>query len=441
MPDAAPPALRREHDLSFTLAGPLLEDMAWVFANFRYNSLGRRAPFTYWTDPLGVRHFVYDYNERDISGTLKLSMNVLDKFKGVIEVRLHRPRRARLRPGRRQASARGLDPQPRRRGHVPGADRRELRRRPGYADRPQRRIREVQAASPPQRGRGRQAPVLRRHLRPRLRQRLAERSRKREPHEGRGVPDPPPGRSSRHVPRARRGRRVRNDVHDLVDLEVRQSHLQLRRRQPLHVRADRLADLRRRGRLGPRRVLYRPLDRGQHVAQARAQADRPLRPGHDEDRRPPVALRRPAFRPFGGQVRAFHQGRERQFREHQPGQHAHRPDPGLQPLQLGQSRRLGQGHRLEHALAARRAELRSPRQRPDDPQGLLGQAPRIPRPRLFPGPGPGRPGRLPRFRLVRRERGRHRQQRRLRSPSFRTISGSTRASSSARPSTPTSPRR
>ena len=85
MPGAAPTTLKREHDLSFTLGGPMLEDMAWVFADFRYNTLGRRAPFVYWTDPVGVRHFVYDYAERNVSGTLKLSMNVLDKFKGVIE--------------------------------------------------------------------------------------------------------------------------------------------------------------------------------------------------------------------------------------------------------------------------------------------------------------------------------------------------------------------
>ena len=113
MPDAAPPALRREHDLSFSLAGPLLEDMAWVFANFRYNSLGRRAPFTYWTDPLGVRHFVYDYKQRDISGTLKLSLNVLDKIKGVIEVGftgldepVYGPEVGKLRP---EESTRNLD--------------------------------------------------------------------------------------------------------------------------------------------------------------------------------------------------------------------------------------------------------------------------------------------------------------------------------------------
>jgi hypothetical protein len=85
MPEAAPTALRREHDLSFTLGGPLLKDMAWVLTNIHFTSLGRTAPFNYWTDPTGVRHFVYDYAERNFSGVFKLSMDVLDKYKGVIE--------------------------------------------------------------------------------------------------------------------------------------------------------------------------------------------------------------------------------------------------------------------------------------------------------------------------------------------------------------------
>jgi hypothetical protein len=85
MPAAAPTALRREHDLSFTLGGPLLKDMAWVLTNIHFTSLGRTAPFNYWTDPTGIRHFVYDYAERNFSGMFKLSMDVLDKYKGVIE--------------------------------------------------------------------------------------------------------------------------------------------------------------------------------------------------------------------------------------------------------------------------------------------------------------------------------------------------------------------
>lgn len=113
MPNAAPTSLKREHDLSFTLGGPLLEDMAWLFANLRFKNLGRRAPFTYWTDPVGIRHFVYDYTERETSALFKLSMNVLDKFKGVLEfgsTRLREPvyeeEVSALRP---EASTRNLD--------------------------------------------------------------------------------------------------------------------------------------------------------------------------------------------------------------------------------------------------------------------------------------------------------------------------------------------
>lgn len=86
MPNAAPTALRREHDLSLTLGGPVLKDMAWMLANIHFTSLGRTAPFNYWTDPTGVRHFVYDYSEKSLSGMFKLSMDVMDKFKGVMEV-------------------------------------------------------------------------------------------------------------------------------------------------------------------------------------------------------------------------------------------------------------------------------------------------------------------------------------------------------------------
>jgi hypothetical protein len=86
MPEAEPTSLKREHDLSFTWGGPVIEDMAWILTNIRFNSLGRKAPFTYWTDPQGVRHFVYDYSQRGLSGLFKLSMNVLGKYKGVVEV-------------------------------------------------------------------------------------------------------------------------------------------------------------------------------------------------------------------------------------------------------------------------------------------------------------------------------------------------------------------
>ena len=86
MPGATPTTLRREHDLSFTLGGPVLEEMAWFYGNLRFKSQGRRAPYSYWTDPQGVRHFVYDYMEKDLGGLFKLTMSVMEKFKGALEV-------------------------------------------------------------------------------------------------------------------------------------------------------------------------------------------------------------------------------------------------------------------------------------------------------------------------------------------------------------------
>jgi len=85
MGGAAVPARQREHDFSLTLGGPVLEDISWLFANFRYRAQNQKAPFRYWTDPLGVRHFVYDLTDRNRSSLFKLSISVLNKFKGVLE--------------------------------------------------------------------------------------------------------------------------------------------------------------------------------------------------------------------------------------------------------------------------------------------------------------------------------------------------------------------
>ncbi len=85
MGGAVLPSLQREHDFSLTLGGPMLEDISWLFANIRYRAQSRKAPFRYWTDPLGVRHFVYDLADRDMSSLFKLSIGALNKFKGVLE--------------------------------------------------------------------------------------------------------------------------------------------------------------------------------------------------------------------------------------------------------------------------------------------------------------------------------------------------------------------
>jgi hypothetical protein len=85
MDGAEPLSLKREHDLSLTYGAPLLKDMAWIFANVRYRTLGYRTPYRYWTDPTGGRNFVFDFANRDLSGLFKMQMNVLNVFKGVLE--------------------------------------------------------------------------------------------------------------------------------------------------------------------------------------------------------------------------------------------------------------------------------------------------------------------------------------------------------------------
>lgn len=85
MGGATVPSLKRQDDFSLTFGGPVLGDIAWMFGNLRYRYQTQKAPFRYWTDPLGVRHFVYDLTDKDTSGLFKLTMSVLDKFKGVLE--------------------------------------------------------------------------------------------------------------------------------------------------------------------------------------------------------------------------------------------------------------------------------------------------------------------------------------------------------------------
>jgi len=113
MPDATPTSLRREHDLSFSLGGPVLEDIAWFYGNVRFRTQGRRAPFSYWTDPLGVRHFVYDSSAKDFSGMFKLSMSVVEKYRGVLEFGFSKVRESvygqEIEPLRPEASTREVD--------------------------------------------------------------------------------------------------------------------------------------------------------------------------------------------------------------------------------------------------------------------------------------------------------------------------------------------
>ncbi|MCK7583456.1 MAG: carboxypeptidase regulatory-like domain-containing protein [Chromatiales bacterium] len=285
MDGAEPLSLKREHDLSLTYGAPVLEDMAWLFANVRYRTRGYRAPFRYWTDPAGGRNFVYDYGRPRPLEPVQAPDERPRRVPGRPGVRLLQGRPARL-GSRHRTSAPGVGhPGPRRRASLPHPLRRQLLGQPDHPGRPLARVRPLQAAPPPQRPGDRQARVLRRHQRPPLGRRRGQRPRSRQPHAGRRVHDPVRrrpawGRSTSSSSAATTRRPSATSETWKADNLV----YNYAAGSPYTYGTAVSPDLRGRGRLGPRRLLHRPGRRGLDDPQERAQADRGLRPGHVQDR-------------------------------------------------------------------------------------------------------------------------------------------------------------
>ncbi len=87
---ALPETPFRRSDLSLTLAGPVIEDFAWIFTNFRYGSRSRRGPFNYWTDPFELPHRPYGFRERGFSDIFKLSTRVIPELLAGLELNYSR---------------------------------------------------------------------------------------------------------------------------------------------------------------------------------------------------------------------------------------------------------------------------------------------------------------------------------------------------------------
>ncbi|MCK7541170.1 MAG: carboxypeptidase-like regulatory domain-containing protein [Marinilabiliales bacterium] len=438
------PSLKREHDLSLTYGGPCSRTWPGCFANVRYRTLGYQAPYRYWTDPTGGRNFVFDSREPRTIGPVQDADERPQHVQGRAGVRLLQGRPARLRDGRSTPSVRKRRP-----AALDGEHALPARFGGSYAVNQDTRIdfslgyaKYAQPAHP-QRPGGLKPEYYDVDHRAAAGAADSVNDREKANRMRAGVVRHPlPGRVPGHVPRDRPSAattrrpsttsetwKADNLIYNYAD------------GSPYTYGTDRLAGLRGGGRLGPRRVLHRAGGRDHHDPQARAQAHRRLRPGHGQDRRPHLALGRPPLRPVRRPFRVRLQGLVRQLRQLSRGQHPHRSAHGLQPLQLGQPRRVGEGHRLELPVAPRGAGDRPLRQRPDRPQGLLGPHPGVPGARLFPGPVPHRSPGLPRLRLVRRGRRRPRRyDRHLRARLLRLPRLQERVSSS-RPSTPTSPPR
>ena len=369
-------------------------------------------------------------------GMFKLSMSVVEKFKGALEFGWSGVREPvyeeDITPLRPETSTRELDNERLFLARGGGV----VYRQPDDEGRSVHRVREAQqAACSAELAGDRQARILRRHHRTELGERTAERPR-----------GPSRMRVGASVTRfldgflgcphdLSLGGDYEDDDGRLVDLEGQQSHPLLCRREPLHVRPDDLAVLRRRGRLGARRVLHRPRGGGGPVAPARAQEDRRLRPGYHEALRAAVPHRGPPLRPLGGPARDRQQGPRAATPQRPARRLPHRPPHGVQPLQRDDPSRRGtrpssgtrylraSGSSSTSSAAARRSSRRPGR---GSRNTWASATPRT-WPRSIPGP-PMRSFGSTRTRTARSARS-------TASPSSPTISGSTRPNSTASPST------
>ncbi len=68
------------------MGGPIIEDRAWYFADFRLAFKSMPAPFVPWTDPLGMLHPVYDWRNRDFLSFLKVSTQVTSQIRATVSI-------------------------------------------------------------------------------------------------------------------------------------------------------------------------------------------------------------------------------------------------------------------------------------------------------------------------------------------------------------------
>jgi hypothetical protein len=82
----APSAIPRLWDFSLGLGGPILEDRAWYFADFRLAFKSMPAPFVRWTDPLGKLHPAYDWKNRDLMSFFKVSTQITSQIRATVSI-------------------------------------------------------------------------------------------------------------------------------------------------------------------------------------------------------------------------------------------------------------------------------------------------------------------------------------------------------------------
>ncbi len=80
------PANPRLWDFSLDMGGPILEDRAWYFLDFRLAFRSMPAPFIPWKDPGGTLNPSYDWRNRDLMSFLKFSTQVTSQIRATASI-------------------------------------------------------------------------------------------------------------------------------------------------------------------------------------------------------------------------------------------------------------------------------------------------------------------------------------------------------------------
>lgn len=75
-------------DFSLGMGGPIIEDRAWYFADFRLAFKSAPAPFVPWTDPPGELHAAYDWRDRNLMSFFKISTQVTSQIRATVSINI-----------------------------------------------------------------------------------------------------------------------------------------------------------------------------------------------------------------------------------------------------------------------------------------------------------------------------------------------------------------
>jgi hypothetical protein len=73
-------------DFALDIGGPIIEDRAWYFADFRLAFKSMPAPFLAWKDPLGTSNDPYGWRNRDLMSFFKVSTQVTSQIRATASI-------------------------------------------------------------------------------------------------------------------------------------------------------------------------------------------------------------------------------------------------------------------------------------------------------------------------------------------------------------------